>query len=48
MSYGRDLVNLASQLKFPVTEHDTANDATDDSANDGKMMRMVMIVLMMR
>ena len=39
VSYDRDLVHLGSQLKFPVTEHDTANDATD-SGGDG-MMRMI-------
>ena len=29
VSYEGDLVHLGSQLKFPVTEHDTPNDATD-------------------
>ena len=28
VSYEGDLVHLGSQLKFPVTEHDTPNDAT--------------------
>ena len=44
MSYERDLVDLRSRLKFPVTEHDTANDATDSG---DEMKRTVMMTELM-